>query len=189
MYNFLVRDIKLMAEMLRTNDNGQGGALKIERFAVFDQFPYTDHLECGALISISNPTPRVAQAAPTVRDGNTAGTESTAQKYAMAELAAFIKDDARTLLTFAPDLLTSDERNEVRRKAVLQSGYKAKSKGSGASRQLVVVKPGHAAQITAEARAAAQSKRPIEGGDAAAGVSSSDTGEDAAGAKKQKVSI
>eukprot|EP01044_Picomonas_judraskeda_P036918 COSAG03_NODE_16524_length_399_cov_0.736667_2_plen_95_part_01 len=75
-------------------------------------------------LSISNPTPRVAQAAPTVRDGNTAGTESTAQKYAMAELAAFIKDDARTLLAFAPDLLTSDERNEVRRKAVLQSGYK-----------------------------------------------------------------
>lgn len=170
------------------NDNGQGASLKVERFAVFDQFPYTDHLECGALISISNPTPRVAQVAPLARaDGNTTGTESAAQKSAMAELAAFIKDETRSLLAFAPDLLTSDERNEVRRKAVLEPGYKAKSKGSGSSRQLVVVKPGHAAQITAEARAAAQSKRPMEGSGRAAGVSSSDAGEDEVGAKKQKV--
>lgn len=182
-----VRDIKLMAKML--NDNGKGGTLKIDRFAVFDQFPYTDHLECGALISIGNPTVRVPQAAPTAQaDEKTDGTESAAQASAMVELAEFIKDDTRTLLAFAPDRLTSDERNAVRRKAVLQSGYKAKSKGGGANRQLVVVKPGHAEQITPEARLAAQSKRPAEGADdGTAIVSSNDEGAGAGVVKRQKV--
>ena len=182
-----VRDVKLMAKILKTNGNGEGGALTIERFAVFDQFPYTDHLECGALISISNPTPRVPQTVPKDKaDGNAHGTESDSQKSAMLELAAFIKDDTRTLLAFAPDSLTSDERNEVRRKAVLQPGYKAKSRGSGANRQLVVVKPGHTERITSEARAAAQSKRPAESG-GAAGPCSTDASAKVAGAKKQKM--
>lgn len=34
-------------------------AVSIEHFAVFDQFPYTHHLECGAIVKISNPKPRV----------------------------------------------------------------------------------------------------------------------------------
>ena len=33
-------------------------ALTIEKFACFDQFPYTHHLECGALVTISEPNPR-----------------------------------------------------------------------------------------------------------------------------------
>lgn len=182
-----VRDIKLMAKML--SDNGNGGTLKIDRFAVFDQFPYTDHLECGALISIGNPTPRVPQVAPAVQaDEKADSSESAAQASAMAELAEFIKDDTRTLLAFAPELLTSDERNTVRRKAVLQPGYKAKSKGGGANRQLVIVKPGHSEEITAAARSAAQSKRPGEGGGGGTGgASSNDPGADSSGAKKQKV--
>ena len=181
-----VRDIKLMAKML--SDNGNGGTLKIDRFAVFDQFPYTDHLECGALISIGNPTARVPQATPAVQaDEKTDGSESAAQASAMAELAEFIEDDTRTLLAFAPELLTSDERNAVRRKAVLQPGYKAKSKGGGPNRQLVVVKPGHSEEITAAARSAAQSKRPAEDEDETAGASNNDPGGDSSGAKKQKV--
>jgi hypothetical protein len=208
-----VRDIKMMKEMLQAN--GQGGTLTIEKFAVFDQFPYTDHLECGALISISNPTPRlphqpqaVAGATATVPPGQAGDSHGTAsapvgasaaQKAAMLELVDFIKDETRTILAFAPDCLTADERNEVRKKAVLESGYKAKSKGGGANRQLVIVKPGHSGPVTAEARAAAQSnaaahsKRSAMDGDGeeqggATTTSGGATDEEVTAAKKQKLS-
>lgn len=192
MCGITVRDIKIMTEMLENNGDGPNGVLTIEKFAVFDQFPYTDHLECGALIAISNPTARVSQTTPTGQaHGAAGGAESAALISALAELADFVKDDTRTLLAFAPDRLTPDERNEVRRKAVLQTGYKAKSRGGGMNRQLVVVKPGHTEQITSEARAAAQSKRPAaEAGGAAASSSTEADAEvdiDASGVKKQKV--
>ena len=175
----MVRDVKMMSEMLSGNQEGPG--LTIEKFAVFDQFPYTDHLECGALITIHSPNERVTytpavEPAGEVAVGADGKVESAVLTAAMEELKAFIADDTRTIIAFAPEGLTSEERNEVRKKAVIETGYKAKSKGSGAQRQLVVVKPAHTGDITAEARAAAQPKRPAE---AAA--------EEGGGAKKQKV--
>ena len=56
----MVRDIQRMVDDLKQS----GASLSIDRFAVFDQFPYTDHLECGALLSIDTPNPRLVGSAP-----------------------------------------------------------------------------------------------------------------------------
>ena len=37
-------------DTLAANVAALGGSHAVERFAVFDQFPYTHHLECGALL-------------------------------------------------------------------------------------------------------------------------------------------
>ena len=49
-------EVKQAAEVLRGLDPyghpvGSHCSHKIEKFAVFDQFPYTHHLECGAILT------------------------------------------------------------------------------------------------------------------------------------------
>ena len=145
-----------------------GSSLSIDRFAVFDQFPYTDHLECGALLSIDTPNPRVVGEAP-----KTAAAQAAVVAAALEELRAFHADESATELAFAPERLSGEERNAVRKEA-MALGYVAKSRGGGASRHLAVQKPPKGP--------AAPPKRP-----AAAEPSSSDTaGEEKHEEKRQK---
>eukprot|EP01045_Picozoa_sp_COSAG04_P008078 COSAG04_NODE_440_length_14411_cov_40.575112_4_plen_101_part_00 len=75
----------------------------------------------------------------------------------------FHADESATELAFAPERLSGEERNAVRKEA-MALGYTAKSRGGGAERHLAVQKP---------PKGAAPPKRP-----AAAEPSSSDTAEE-----------
>jgi hypothetical protein len=61
-------------------------SVTIEKFAVFDQFPYTHHLECGAIIRIAQPNPR-APAAVYVPPSSSSSSSSSSSTAAAAAAA------------------------------------------------------------------------------------------------------
>lgn len=48
----MLRDIRALAEPLKTETNIAQVQPKVIRFATFDQFPYTTHLECAAMLEL-----------------------------------------------------------------------------------------------------------------------------------------
>ena len=73
----MVQDLdRIAASLPAAGEPGGAAALTIEKFAVFDQFPYTHHLECGAIVKIATPNPRAptaGQKRPSVLESAAAG--------------------------------------------------------------------------------------------------------------------
>jgi tRNA (uracil-5-)-methyltransferase len=118
----MVRDLQMIVDQLPV------GVVTIEKFAVFDQFPYTHHLECGAIVKIAQPNPRAAVPTPQ----STSASESCAG--AAASLAC-----SKCATVF-------DSRNELFRH-LDESGHSSGGGKGAAGSDLAYVESHHSAWV------------------------------------------
>jgi hypothetical protein len=142
-----------------------GRAIRLHRFATFDQFPYTDHLECGALLELLP----------------TSGSEATDEAVDVA--APWAMEPARDAVNEPePDLIQRDKRGRTQLHLAASAGNAAAvevllrddlqaalpafldaTDRDGCSALLRASEPGHAAVVwallTARADTTLQDKR------------------------------